>query len=106
VSATKKEAINLANRIYFPHLLDQKPLGNLLFRAFLARRDEFKFLYTENKEKLRMNAEDWDLCDDYFAKLEKAIKECKIKPKNIWDMDDKGFRLFCGKRIRRVVARF
>jgi hypothetical protein len=106
VPATKKEAINLANRIYLANFPDEKPLGNEWFRAFLARRKEFKFIYTQNKEKLRVNAEDWDLWDDYFAKLEKAIKKRKIKPKNIWDMDEKGFRLSCGKRMRRVVARF
>jgi hypothetical protein len=30
----------------------------------------------------------------------------KIKAKNIWDMDEKGFGLACGRRMRRVVAHF
>jgi hypothetical protein len=61
VPATKQETINLANRIYLAKNPGKQPLGPEWFRAFLGRHPEFKFIYTRNKDKLRVNAEDWDV---------------------------------------------
>lgn len=45
-------------------------LGKDWFYRFRSRHaDEVKFVFTQNKDKSRCNAEDWDLIDDFYWKV-------------------------------------
>ncbi|KAJ7622343.1 hypothetical protein FB45DRAFT_689901, partial [Roridomyces roridus] len=41
----------------------------------------------------------------YFELLEETIREFDIKPKNIWNMDEKGIQLGIGDKVRVLVDR-
>ncbi|KAJ7735333.1 hypothetical protein B0H16DRAFT_1242397, partial [Mycena metata] len=42
---------------------------------------------------------------DYFELLGDVIRQYDIKPKNIWNMDEKGIQLGVGERVRALVDR-
>jgi hypothetical protein len=43
--------------------------GARLIYWFLDRHPCFNFVYVHCKDRLRCNAEDWNIWDDYFAKV-------------------------------------
>jgi hypothetical protein len=69
--ASKAEALELGQIIWEKNRkpTDPKELGNHWFTGFLDRHPCFKFVYVNCKDRLRCNAEDWNLWDDYFAKV-------------------------------------
>jgi hypothetical protein len=69
--ASKAEALELGQLIWAKNrkATDPEELGDDWFLGFLARHPCFKFVYVNCKDRLRCNAEDWNIWDDYFAKV-------------------------------------
>jgi hypothetical protein len=69
--ASKAEALELGQLIWEKNRTptDPEELGDDWFLGFLKRHPCFKFVYVNCKDRLRCNAEDWNIWDDYFAKV-------------------------------------
>ena len=53
-----------------PESSERQTLGKDWFYSFQSRhRDQLKFVSAKNKDKLRCNAEDWHLMNDFYTKV-------------------------------------
>jgi hypothetical protein len=80
--ASKAEALELGQLIWEKNRqpTDPEELGDDWFLGFLKRHPCFKFVYVNCKDRLRCNAEDWNVWDDYFAKVRSECKPLLIAP--------------------------
>ncbi|KAJ7057633.1 hypothetical protein C8F01DRAFT_927532, partial [Mycena amicta] len=56
-------------------------------------------------EECRARALNRTVVKEYFDILQETIAEYNIKPKNIWNMDEKGVQLGDAGKVRVVVDR-
>ncbi|KAJ7257132.1 hypothetical protein C8J57DRAFT_1074559, partial [Mycena rebaudengoi] len=65
------------------------PLGVTWPTRFKKRRPDLKIKWTSGLEECRARALNRPIVHDYFNLLSESIEQYDIKPKNIWNMDEK-----------------
>ncbi|KAF7335145.1 DDE-domain-containing protein [Mycena venus] len=81
------------------------PLGVTWATRFKKRRSDLKVKWTSSLEECRARALNRPVVHDYFVLLADTVQQYEIKPKNVWNMDEKGIQLGVGDRIRALVDR-
>ena len=89
-----------------PHDPEPAPLGNTWVSRFMARHaDELMFQRDSPKELERAAAEDPEAIRSWFNALKGKIDRCGIQPRDMYNVDEAGFRIGIGKRERVVTKR-
>ncbi|KAF7326528.1 DDE-domain-containing protein [Mycena venus] len=81
------------------------PLSLPTIGTYAAEIYDLKVKWTSGLEECRARALNRPVVHDYFNLLGDTIEQYDIKPKNIWNMDEKGIQLGVGDRIRALVDR-
>jgi hypothetical protein len=85
---------------------DPAPLGNTWVSRFMARHaNELMFQRDSPKELDRAAAEDPVAIKSWFDKLKGKIDRCGIQRRDIYNVDEAGFRIGIGRRERVVTKR-
>ncbi|KAH8144406.1 uncharacterized protein LAJ45_11606 [Morchella importuna] len=77
-------------------------LGKNWIYRFLGRHPECPYVLTKTIGTNRANAYSWDVMDDFFWKLRKAIEKYEIGPKNTYNLDEKGFIMGIGDITKEI----
>lgn len=72
---------------------------------YCSRHLDLRTRYTRSLEACRGRALNYDIISRYLSMLADLIERYKIKPHNIWNMDEKGILLGLGKSINVIVDR-
>ncbi|KAJ6038846.1 uncharacterized protein N7446_012658 [Penicillium canescens] len=87
---------------------DRKPLWHGWGLAFTKRLPKLAphlhFIKQKPKDPKRMGAEDVGLTEMWYDRLEQCIKQYGFRPKDIYNMDETGFRIGEGKAQKVVSA--
>ena len=97
-----------ANDIIHESDPDRKPLWHGWGLAFTKRlptlAPHLQFVKQKPKDPKRMEAEDVGLTEMWYDRLEMCIKKYGFRPKDIYNMDETGFRIGEGKAQKVVSA--
>jgi len=79
-------------------------VGKTWYKRFLSRHPALSAMYSRSLDNSRALNNDPRIIREYFRILKEVIAEFKIKPENIYNMDEKGFLLGLIQRSVRVVV--
>jgi len=80
-----------------------KPVGESWPKQFLARHTNLKIKATTSLEKCRAKALNLATIMGLYDILEVVVDEYAIKPKHMWNMDEKGVQLGIGVKIAAII---
>ena len=78
-------------------------IGKNWYKRFLSRHPALSAMYSRSLDNSRALNNDPKIIRHYFQILKEAIGEFKIKPENIYNMDEKGFLLGLIQRSVRAI---
>lgn len=71
---------------------------------FMKRNKELQMKFSQRIERQRAAANNPRVLEKYFQIFNKMLRDYKIKPENIWNMDEKGFMMGMACRVK-VICR-
>ena len=80
-------------------------VGKNWYKRFLSRHPALSAMYSRSLDNSRALNNNPRIIREYFQVLKTAIDEFKIKPQNIYNMDEKGFLLGLIQRSVRVIVK-
>jgi len=87
------------------HGPDLSVIGKNWHKRFLQRHQKLKSIYSRALDNDRAMNNNPVILRDFFTILDKVIKEFKIGPHNIYNMDEKGFLIGLIQRSLRVIEK-
>ena len=82
---------------------ENRTIGHQWLKRFLARNPEFSVRKQKPLASERKDSHNVHDMAEYFSKLERVMKEKGITQLDVWNMDETGFRIGCG-RAQLVVT--
>lgn len=76
---------------------ENRTVGHLWLNRFLKRNPEFHLRKQKPLSADRKDSHDLEDMTEYFNKLKRVMKEKGITEVDVWNMDETGFRIGCGR---------
>jgi hypothetical protein len=94
----------MANKL-FSAKEDTTPVRKNWPSAFLQRHSNLKSVFTTPKDRNRQLSKDWDIINHWFELYKETRDTHKVRPKDTYNIDEKGCALGQGMKARSIVSK-